>query len=385
MVESIDEGCSELKGVGYRYRGHVEPLNPETYVVIDAKTGTSRHRWYDIGSVAVIHHDEAWVLPHLRTLFERAVTKRIQADRPIACLLSGGLDSSLVAAVLSRELKKTGRRLKTFAIGFSETADIRYARLVARHIDSDHTEILTTEEEFLQAIPEVVRCIESYDTTSVRASVGNYLVAKAVRKLSDCKVLFNGDYSDELFMSYQYAKLAPSADAFLAENRKLMREIYLYDSLRSDRCIAGWGLEARTPFADQDLVDYVMAVHPHLKMHTPQRREKYILRKAFEGTGLLPDTVLWRPKEAFSDGVSGRERSWKDVIREHVEKLSIDTTKKYDVCQPVLPESYWYRELFTSFYGPVTPIPHFWMPNPEWVGADVVDPSARVLSVYQQS
>jgi asparagine synthase (glutamine-hydrolysing) len=202
-------------------------------------------------------------------------------------------------------------------------------------------------------------------------------------------VVFNGDYSDELFMSYQYASLAPNPEEFYEENKRLMKEIIYYDALRSDRTISGCGLEARTPFADMDFAKFCMSIPPELKMHK-DKMEKYLLRKAFAGTGMLPDEVLYRRKEAFSDGVTG-ERSLYKIIQEYADKnISDDQFEQmapgYTHCTPKSKEALFYRMFFDKYYPFLDEIiPHFWMPKASWVGAGVVDPSARTLSCYKQS
>ena len=183
-----------------------------------------------------------------------AVKKRVQGttERPIACLLSGGLDSSLITALVNKYHKG---QLNTFSIGMKGSEDLKYAREVADHLKTNHTEIILTPEEFFDAIPDVIRTIESYDTTTVRASVGNYLVGKYISENSDCKVIFNGDGSDELTGGYLYFLKAPNAIEFDAECRRLIHEIHFFDVLRSDRCIAAHGLEPRTPFLDRTFVN----------------------------------------------------------------------------------------------------------------------------------
>lgn len=385
--------ASELKAL-HGFCEHVAQVPPQCYIAYDGKS-MRLTQWYSWPDPAVVSPRRSFgqeLLPdypaQVRAAFTRAVQIRVSADRPIAALLSGGLDSSLVAALVQREMTKTGRRLKTFSIGFEGATDLRYAKMVAEHIGSDHTEIVCTEADFLSVIPEVIRCIESYDTTSVRASVGNYLVARYVALNSDCKVLFNGDYSDEVFMSYQYASKCTDVDEFDAENRKLLSNIHYFDSLRSDRCISGWGLEARTPFADRRFIETVLLIPPRLKLHH-DKIEKKLLRDAFAESGLLPEAVVWRRKEAFSDGVSKQEKSWAKVVQDHVDTKVTDTEfaaekGRFQYCPPILKESYYYRVLFEQFYpGRGEVIPYFWLPNPKWCG-EVVDPSARVLDCYKR-
>ena len=186
------------------------------------------------------------------------------------------------------------------------STDLVYAQNVADYINSEHHNIECSEEEFLNAIPEVIYNIESYDTTTVRASVGNYLVAKYIKENTDIVVLFNGDGSDEQ-SGYKYLKNAPNYKEFHEECLKLLTEIQYFDVLRSDRSISSrWSLEARTPFLDKEFVDFYMSIDPILKMYNSENKlpEKYMLRKSFENMNIIPDEVLWRPKEAFSDGCS---------------------------------------------------------------------------------
>ncbi len=358
----------------------IEQMSPDCYMIRDTNgEALIRRREEPINTFST---DIAVIKESIRDVFTKAVNKRASPQRPIACLLSGGLDSSLVAALLMRQLG----RLRTFSVGFSDTADLRYAREVAAYIGSDHTELLLTEEDFLRAIPAVIDAIESYDITSVRASVGNYLVCRHIGVNTDCRVVFNGDYSDEIFMSYQYASRCTDSGEFLEENRKLVREIHHFDSLRSDRCAAKWGLECRTPFADLEFMKLVMTISPDIKMHH-NKIEKWILREAFAGISLIPNSVLWRPKCAFSDGVSAKSRPWYKIIQEHADDLVTDYefyvgVSRFAIHTPTTKESYWYRTLYDKKYRDVKCIPHFWMPNPKWTSS--TDPSARSLSFNKE-
>ena len=321
----------------------------------------------------------------IRDLLTKAVQKRLMSDREIGCLLSGGLDSSLIAALVAKDLNT---KVKTFSIGFPGSPDVEFAQKVADHIDSDHHVVSATPEEFLSAIRTVIYNIESYDTTTVRASVGNYLVSKYIRENTDVKVVFNGDGSDEVCMGYLYNQKAPDAQQFFEENVRLLKEIHIFDVLRSDRSISSNGLEARTPFLDKAFVNHNMTIPPEMKMFGLDRPEKYLLRKAFDGTGLLPDEILWRTKCAFSDAVSSKENSWHKIVQSHIDKLVTDeefenAKSNISHCTPVLKESYFYRKIFEEFFGTdhVNIIPHFWMPK--WT--NVIDPSARELSNYSES
>lgn len=334
----------------------------------------------------VTYEDEELILQNINLKLKRAVEKRLLSDRPIGCLLSGGLDSSLIASITASYFKKNNKgKLKTFSIGLPGSTDLKYADMVAKHIGSEHHTVSVTEEEFLGAIPEVIQQIESYDTTTVRASVGNYLVAKYIKQNTDITVVFNGDGSDEQ-SGYIYLANAPSDFDFYNECFRLLSEIHYFDVLRSDRSISSnWSLESRTPFLDKDFVNYYMNIPTEYKTYKGDKIEKYMLRKAFEKDNLLPSEVLWRRKEAFSDGCSSKERSWHSIIKEHIDKIITDeefemNKNKYIHNAPMLKESYYYRKIYDKFY-PNTEhvIPHFWLPR--WCG-EQIDPSARELANY---
>lgn len=265
-------------------------------------------------------------LSNLRFALEEAVEKRLMTERPIAALLSGGLDSSLIAAIVQRKLKDRGLpSLKTFSIGFEGSEDLRYARLVADYIGSEHTEIVSTPEAFWDAIPDVIGDIESYDITTVRASVGNYLIGKYIKQNTDCKVVFNGDGSDEIFGGYKYFYNAPSNEAFELETARLLQDIHQFDVLRSDRSMSSHGLEARTPFLDRQFVGIARSICTEWRRPSPSRIEKWILREAFRDSQYLPNEILLRKKEAFSDGVSGESKSWYTICLEKAEEAFADT------------------------------------------------------------
>ena len=309
-----------------------------------------------------------------------AVKKRIYTtDRPIACLLSGGLDSSLVTAIVNEFLPKN--TLETYSIGLTGSEDLRYARKVANFLGTKHTEIVCTEQQFLSAIPEVIEAIESYDTTTVRASVGNYLVSKYIKDHSQAKVIFNGDGSDEVCGGYMYFHAAPDPIAFDQECRRLLKDIHMFDVLRSDRSIASNGLEARTPFLDRHFVETYLSIPTHLRALGNGKCEKYLLRHAFEDLNLLPHEVLFRTKEAFSDGVSTATKSWFEIIQEYVETLEFPVDESLNHNKPQTKEQQYYRYLFeTKYNGCAKVIDYFWMPK----FVEATDSSARTLKIYKE-
>ena len=310
--------------------------------------------------------------------------KRLDADAPVGFLLSGGLDSSLVCSIAA---KKLGKPIRTFAIGMDTDAiDLKYARQTADYLGSEHHEIIINREMVLSSLEEVIRLLGTWDITTIRASMGMYLLCKAIHEQTDVRVLLTGEISDELF-GYKYTDYAPTADAFQQESQKRIRELYMYDVLRADRCISSNSIEARVPFGDLDFVRYVMAIDPEKKLNR-YGKGKYLLRKAFEGDWLPPE-ILWREKAAFSDAVG---HSMVDDIKEYAESLYTDEEfqmrrANYSAhCMPFTKESLFYREIFEKYYHDQgRTIVGFWMPNKAWPGCNVNDPSARVLANYGAS
>ena len=318
------------------------------------------------------------VLTNIREKLCQAVIKRMEnTERPIAFLLSGGLDSSLVVAI-ANQYKKTDKRIETYSIGLEGSTDMEYAKMVSEFCNTNHTHVLVSEKDFLNSIEEVIKNIESYDTTTIRASVGNYLIGKYISKHSDAKVVLNGDGSDELCGGYLYFNKCPSSIDFDHECRRLLKDIHMYDVLRSDRCISSNGLEARSPFLDKEFVDCYLSLDPNLRNHNLHNKpEKYLLKEAFKGW--LPEKVLTRRKEAFSDGVSSVERSWYKIIQE--KKYNINNIKSVNYYnKPITGEQEYYRNIFNLHYPNLFKlIPYFWMPK--FING-VSDCSARVLDIY---
>lgn len=341
-------------------------------------------RYRDIAAVeAVCGDDLETVCRNIREKLVAGIRKRLVADAKVGFLLSGGLDSSLVCAVAQ---KYSDKPVRTFAIGMSEDAiDLKYAREAADYIGSEHTEVYMTPDEVIASLESVVALLGTYDITTIRASVGMYLVCRAIHERTDIRVVLTGEISDELF-GYKYTDFAPSAEEFQREAVKRIRELHMYDVLRADRCISVNSLEARVPFGDLDFVEYVMSVDPELKLNK-YGKGKYLLRHAFEGD-YLPDGILWREKAAFSDAVG---HSMVDYLKAYAESRYTDEEfeqrrKRYIHARPFTKESLLYREIFEKYYPAQSEmITDFWMPNKSWEGCNVNDPSARVLSNYGDS
>ncbi len=359
--------------------GHILPFPPGHYY-----KGGKFFRYRDIAKVDKVCGDDLeTVCTKIREKLIAGVEKRLVSDAKVGFLLSGGLDSSLVCAIAA---KKSDKPIRTFAIGMDKDAiDLKYAKQAAEYIGSEHTEVFMTKEQVIASLEEVIKILGTFDITTVRASMGMYLLCKWIHENTDIRVILTGEISDELF-GYKYTDFAPSAEAFQEEAVKRIRELHMYDVLRADRCISANSLEARVPFGDLGFVSYVMSVDPCKKLNK-YGKGKYLLRHAFEGD-YLPDEILWREKAAFSDAVG---HSMVDDLKEYAEKFYTDkefeTLKsKYTHAAPFTKESLLYREIFEKYYpGQAEMIVDFWMPNKSWAGCNVNDPSARVLSNYGDS
>jgi asparagine synthase (glutamine-hydrolysing) len=371
--------ASEVKGL-QEFCTNIKPFPPGHYYQNGKIT-----KYIDICEVKEFRDDSIETISKtINQLLTDGVVKRLNSDAQVGFLLSGGLDSSLVCSIAQKNSQKP---IRTFAVGMTGDAiDLKYAKEVADYIGSDHTEIIITKKDVLSSIKEVVKTLESFDITTVRASIGMYLICKAIKETTDIKVLMTGEVSDEIF-GYKYTDFSPNGHEFQAEAAKRVEELYMYDVLRADRCIAGNSLEARIPFSDTAFVQYVMSIKPETKMNT-YGHGKYLLRKAFEEGNYLPETILYREKAAFSDAVG---HSMVDYIKEYAEEIySIQELKlskeKYPHATPFTKESLLFRDIFEEFYPKMSYlISDFWMPNKDWENCDVDDPSARVLPNYGES
>jgi asparagine synthase (glutamine-hydrolysing) len=397
--------ASELKCLSEIYN-----LNKESYIIEQFNPGTYSFFNFDDKislSWELVMKNTPYFIPNfssdllignrffqISSFLNNAVIKRcLTTERPIACLLSGGLDSSLIAALVNNfyNIHNMPNKLETWSIGLQGSEDLKYAKIVSDYLGTNHTEIIVTEKEMFDIIPEVIYAIESYDTTTVRASIGNYLLGKYIRKYSEAKVIFNGDGSDELFGGYLYMNKCPDDIEFDKETRRLLKDIYLFDVLRSDKSISSHGLEPRTPFLDKNFVNSVLSIPPYFRNHKNYNQcEKYILRQSFilknfegyDSRQILPDEILWRKKEAFSDGVSSQGRSLFQILQEHTSNYlnESENTTNYTPC--IETEKYYYKKLFDEFFPNNSHIlPYFWMPK----YTNATDPSARTLTFYSET
>ena len=315
---------------------------------------------------------------------DKSITKRLLSDRPIGCLLSGGLDSSLITALVVKKFKKP---IKTFSVGLEGAVDLEYARKVADFLGTEHHELIISVEDMFNAIPEIVKEIETYDITTIRASTPMYLLSKYIKETTDITVLFSGEGSDEASGSYLYFHNAPSEDKFQEEILRLMKDLSYFDVLRCDKSTAGTGLEVRVPFLDKEFLDFYLGIAPKFKIPKNYPIEKYLLRKAYDDSDLLPPEVLWRTKEGMSDGVSSQKKAWYEIIQDKIDVLITDSEfrenkDKYTHNPPQIKEAYYYRKIFEeTFNNRSSILPYYWLPK--WSG-HIIDPSARVLNVYSE-
>ena len=342
------------------------------------------HGYSDITKVRNVSRDNLDnVCRNIRKKLSAGIEKRLVSDAKLGFLLSGGLDSSLVCAVAQ---KLSDKPIRTFAIGMEDDAiDLKYAREVAEYIGSEHTEVYMSAVDVISSLETVIELLGTYDITTIRASMGMYLLCKYIHEYTDIRVLLTGEISDELF-GYKYTDFAPSAEAFQQESVKRIHELHMYDVLRADRCISVNSIEARVPFGDLDFVEYVMSIDPEMKLNK-YGKGKYLLRRAFEGS-YLPQDILYREKAAFSDAVG---HSMVDYLKEYAESKYTDAEFEekrmaYKHARPFTKESLLYREIFEKYYPNQSEmVVDFWMPNKDWDGCDVNDPSARVLANYGDS
>ncbi|WP_028123525.1 asparagine synthase B [Epilithonimonas tenax] len=339
----------------------------------------------------------------IRKGLEEAVHRQLMSDVPYGVLLSGGLDSSIIAAVTAkyaRQRVESGDtqeawypRLHSFAVGLEGSPDLAAARKAADHIGSVHHEIKYTVQEGLDAIKDVIYHLETYDVTTIRASTPMYLLARVIKSMG-IKMVLSGEGSDELFGGYLYFHKAPSAQAFHEETVRKLGKLHLYDCLRANKSLMAWGIEGRVPFLDKEFMDIAMTINPKDKMITPERMEKWVLRKAFED--LLPESIAWRQKEQFSDGVG---YSWIDTLKQVAEdevtdEMMANAKFRFPINVPMSKEEYRYRTIFESHFPSdsaascVPSVPSVACSTPvalEWDEAfkNANDPSGRAVKVHE--
>ena len=358
-VETDISFSSEMKCLT-ELTNEIQFYPPGSFSLIDLKTSDMKtFSYYPFNYETIKEKDETKIINTLKSKLEKAVQKRLVSDRPLGCLLSGGLDSSVITSIVCQLLGP--ENVRTFAIGLDGSPDLVSAQKVADYLGTNHTNIVVSENEMLESIDETIYQIESHDTTTVRASVPMFLLSKYIRDNTNIKVILSGEGSDEASGSYLYFHNAPSPNAFSEECLRLIKDVRYFDVLRGDKTTAGCGLELRVPFFDKEFMNYYMGIPPEKKM-VRDGMEKYLLRMAFVND--LPKEIVWRRKDGFSDGVSSFDKPWYEIINEYTQKGHHCTEKEY------------YLKTFQKYYPEQENIiPYEWMPK--W--SEQENPSGRLL------
>lgn len=379
---------SEIKGT-LECKEKIEEFPPGNIMTIDCgvlseiKTQLYNFEWvYQVKEI--FNKDVSYYLGRVRNAVANSVLRRLSSDRPLAFLVSGGVDSSLVAGLASKFI---GKPIQTFCCGMEGGTDLKYAKMVANYIGSNHKEVYFTKEEGLKSLKEVVYCTETWDTTTVRASVGQFLVSKYIGTHTDCKVVLVGEGPDEVCSSYLFNFYAPDGKSLHETAKEYVKKLHYFDCRRGDRCVSYWGLEGRVPLLDPEVIEAYWEIPAEMRHPKYKGIEKWWLRKAFEGFNVIPDEVLWRKKEAFSDGVSSKEDSWYTIIQKRVDQyITNDDVKQINAPSK---EAAYYKQVFMDKFGErnVDVLPHYWLPKWNSKGEEVtryMDPSARVLNIYKK-
>ena len=392
-LKSLEGVCSKIELFP---PGHYLESNKEDYV-----------KWYNPEWVKFNNVSDAKTsISELHDSLSSAVKRQLMSDVPYGVLLSGGLDSSITSALAKRFSSKRIEsgdtqdawwpQLHSFSVGLEGSPDLKAAKVVSDHIGTIHHEIIFTIQEGIDALRDVIYHLETYDITTVRASTPMYLMARAIKSLG-IKMVLSGEGADELFGGYLYFHKAPSAEEFHNETVRKLNKLHQYDCLRANKALAAWGIEGRVPFLDKEFIEVAMNINPKDKMINKDRIEKWVIRKAFED--YLPDEVLWRQKEQFSDGVG---YSWIDSLKDLVSKEITDeemelASKKYPINPPQNKEEYYYRRIFEEHFPSdaaaksVPSVPSVACSSPEALKWDESfqnqnDPSGRAISnVHKKS
>ena len=320
---------------------------------------------------------EEYYLEKIRNAVINSVKRRLISDKPLSFLLSGGVDSSIIAAVASKLLNKP---INTYCCGMEDGTDLEYANKVATFINSNHTQVIFTAEEALASIKDVIWITETWDVTTIRASVGQYLVCKYISNNSDAKVVLVGEGPDEICSSYMFNYYAPNGEELHNAAKEYVEKIHLFDGRRADRCISYCGMEGRVPYLDLEFIEAYWEIPPEWRHPKYKGIEKWWLRKAFDNQGYLPDEVLWRKKDAFSDAISSKKRRWYEIIQDSLTNPNTQNNDKNEA------EKEYYKGIFVDYYGEenIKVLPHYWQPR--WINKcnDFINPSATILDVYEE-
>lgn len=386
--------CSEMKSIigllGENDKIRMLPSGTTLTYNITTKEISSNRYWNPRfpleSSLTIDNRSETTIQQFIHDKLVLAVKKRLMTDRPLGLLISGGLDSSLIAGI-TKKLLPENTRIKSFSIGMPGSPDVEKAKVVADYLGTEHYTVEFSIEKGIAAIRDVIRQLETYDITTIRASTPQYLLSKYIYENTDVRVVLSGEGSDELFGGYLYSHLAPSNDELQKDSERLMKELEVYDVLRTDRTTAGNGLEVRVPFLDRGFIKYVAGIsgkwkNPNESSGMGKRIEKKLLRDSFNDD-TIPNEILYRIKNAFSDACG---YDWIPSLRQYCESLVSDEdfsnrSVKYPHCTPPTKEAYFYRTVFEEYYPNQSHIlEHYWLPN--WIENNG-EPSAKVLNLVE--
>jgi asparagine synthase (glutamine-hydrolysing) len=386
IIEDTIIFSSEIKALPF----DVNPILPGSYnisLVENNKWINKIQKYYTIKLRKYYNNIiDNYIYNDINNLLRRSVNLKVMSERPVGCFLSGGLDSSLILALLTEKIKN----IKCFTIGLNENSfDVVASKKVVEFLKipkENHHIIYFTVEEGFNLLEELIWYLESYDVTTIRASMGQYIISKWIKNNTDIKVLYSGEGSDEIFAGYLYSRFAPDKKELEYDSKRLLNELYMFDNLRVDRTTASNGLEVRVPFLNKELIDYVFSLDPELRICDKyNKQEKTLLRKSFENDNILPNEILWRTKDAFSDAVSSKDVCWyKTLSEKYIHPLISDeellfAKDKYPFNTPQTKEALYYRDIFSSlFLNTDKVISHYWMPK--WVENVNGDPSAKVFA-----
>lgn len=393
-MKSLDEDCVTINSfppghyLEYKMDGK---NNIELTIIEDAITQYYFPKWDSPEFINYKENEIDKLYSDIRDSLTQAVDKRLMCDVPFGVLLSGGLDSSLIASITNRLLKEKttswGNKLHSFSIGLKDAPDLKYARIVADFLGTIHHEYNFTIQEGIDVLEDLIYHLETYDVTTIRASTPMFLMARKIKSMG-IKMVLSGEGADEMLGGYLYFHNAPDNKEFHNECINRVKNLHHFDCLRANKSTMSWGLEARVPFLDKSFLELIMPISPELKLK--DKKEKHVLRQAFhyddEHDKYLPDEILWRQKEQFSDGVG---YNWIDGLKEFIENQITDGDFKTEIGEyssehcdvPKNKEELYYRRIFDRLFNKREDIVPRWIPKMDWDGVSY-DPSGRAQKVH---
>jgi len=361
---------SEAKSL-INYTKNIKQFEPGCYWSSDSPNEFIK--WWDLNNDNIGIYTERDALSMIRNDLTNATRKRLMSERPIGTFLSGGLDSSLITALVNQMLKENDYNsvLNTYTIGMEGATDLENANICADHLKTNHHSIIFTPDESIRAIHDVIYALESFDSATIRASVGMYLLSQYIAWNTDNVVLYSGEGSDEVTQGYSYFHNSPTPIDGANDSLRLINQLHYFDVCRVDRTVSNHGLEVRVPFLDKTFVKNYFSISPELRSPLYRKQEKYLIRKAFDNGPLLPQEILWRTKTPFSEGLTSYKDGWLDILDQYIDTLISnkefhDAQEYYKSIGNIVPntkQAYYYRKIYDEYFGGVQLIPHYWTPK----------------------